>query len=815
MSRRGLEQGLVQAEADLEAAISAHEGPIAPPRSASEIARALVHLQILTHLRPQHPLAHPHPDVAAALRWLLPLAADLRADQGPIFRRLDATLRDHRPSFEDTGHLMAACLRRRAPAQAKAWGVYTTPDAVADLMARLALDDADPQRPIFDPAAGAGVFPLAALRRLRQLAGPARWAREGPRLARQIGGLEIDWPVWLISQLRIGIWLRDHGVELTPDSAPDLRWGDGLSAPWPDLDRAPGSLVLGNPPYGRLAAGAPEGRWVHGFAEAARAGGAGPHVKSLYNLYIAFWGRALAAAGQNGRICFITPSAWLTGPAFSGMRQQLHSRGATYLVDLRGDQIGARRSGNVLQVRPPVAVGLWAGDLPTAPPQQHQPAGDVAARLRWAASVPHRGAVPWQPTPEPASPRAPAQRSADPLIGGAPRLTEIFPWTSSGVQFKRTWTIGPDPETLRARWRALLQHPDRGAALRLTRDRDLKRRGRPVLTPEEITRLDPALADHIYAALPEGQWDLTPLGELPPDAPAPPVVPYGWRSLDLQWCLLDDRLGDCLRRPLWRQHIPGQRYLVSALTKPLGPGPSAMPCAAVPDLDHFANRGGRDVLPLWRLARGAPVPNLAPGILARLSDRWRWSVTPEDLYAYTVALLCHPGHGALDEGRLIAGGPRLPLTPDPALAAQIVELGRRLCGLLMSPAPEGGVPQTGAEEWDKVGISRAELEWAPPGTVGARSFELRGGILSIGEGRLAPISDEIIALKISGYRPMRGWLRSRLGMGRQGSPLDHGPTPGWRAAWSAPLLHLLYQVEAWAHHWPLQQRLLRAASSPI
>ncbi|WP_413252050.1 type ISP restriction/modification enzyme [Thermus sp.] len=40
-----------------------------------------------------------------------------------------------------------------------------------------------------------------------------------------------------------------------------------------------------------------------------------------------------------------------------------------------------------------------------------------------------------------------------------PRITHLFPWQHSGVQFKRTWPIGPTKETLEARWQKLLSAP--------------------------------------------------------------------------------------------------------------------------------------------------------------------------------------------------------------------------------------------------------------------------------------------------------------------------------------------------------------------
>ena len=69
-----------------------------------------------------------------------------------------------------------------------------------------------------------------------------------------------------------------------------------------------------------------------------------------------------------------------------------------------------------------------------------------------------------------------------------PLLTDLMPWQHSGAQFKRTWPIAPDAETLERRWRELLGAENRAEAFRETGDRTIDGEYRVALTARE--RLD-------------------------------------------------------------------------------------------------------------------------------------------------------------------------------------------------------------------------------------------------------------------------------------------------------------------------------------
>jgi hypothetical protein len=107
-------------------------------------------------------------------------------------------------------------------------------------------------------------------------------------------------------------------------------------------------------------------------------------------------------------------------------------------------------------------------------------------------------------------------------------------------------------------------------------------------------------------------------------------MPYGYRSFDRQYLLVDNRLGDYLRPSLWQSHSSKQLFFASLLTKALGAGPALTITADVPDLDYFSGRGAKDVVPLYRDA-AANHPNLHPRLLTILTTAVT-DVTPPPEY---------------------------------------------------------------------------------------------------------------------------------------------------------------------------------------
>lgn len=302
------------------------------------------------------------------------------------------------------------------------YGVYYTPVQVIGAQVRLvsellqqkfgkALSYADEGVIFLDPAAGTAAYPLAAIEHALGIAegrfGEGIVAAKATDCARNFYAFEILVGPYAVAHLRLTKLISDRWGTLPPEGI-HVFLTDTLESPHADppkpslfarvltdehkraqqVKRHTRVLVcMGNPPYDReqeetggdgTAAGR-KGGWVRfidknvpnetpilrDFIDPASASGAGIHLKNLYNDYVYFWRWALWKLFENpeangpGIISFITASSYLRGPAFVGMRQKMREAfDELWIIDLEGDQHGARKSENVFAIQTPVAIAV-------------------------------------------------------------------------------------------------------------------------------------------------------------------------------------------------------------------------------------------------------------------------------------------------------------------------------------------------------------------------------------------------------------------------------------------------------------------------
>ena len=744
-------------------------------------------------------------------------------------------------------------------------GAYYTPVEVVRAQVRL-VDDvlvsrlrrplgfADPGVVTLDPAAGTGTYLLGviehALGRVEAEQGAGAVAGQAAALAGRLCGFELMVGPYAVSELRVSRALRDRGAP--PGTAARVYLTDTLESPRaepPQLPlfmrpiseqrvralavkrEAPVIVCVGNPPYDRHEAaradnGERTGAWVRwgddgkgtdailrDFLAPVAASGHGVRVKNLYNLYVYFWRWALwkvfehETSGGGGVVSFITASSWLDGDAFRGMREHLRRVcDEVWILDLGGEGRGTRRSGNVFAIQTPVAIAValrvGAGDRDEPAVVRHaRLEGSREEKLAVLDAVEGFGDVGWRECPE--GWQAPFRPAGEGVYFGWPRLTELMPWQHSGVQWKRTWPVGPDAETLGRRWRALLASADlaqRARAFKETRDRKIDFKGSSLLGNGEAGKS---------------------IAELPRDAPAPHTERYAWRSFDRQWILADTRLGDYLRPDLWRVQGERQVYLTSLLTNSLDAGPALTACAMVPDLHHFSGRGAKDTIPLYRSA-DASEANILPGLLDRLGAEYGRPVTPEDFAAYVYGVSAHPAFTARFSTELETRELRIPVTRDGALFEAVRDRGARLLWLhtwgerFVSEEPAHGPHPRGPLPRGRIPSGAARCTKAVPGDAEGcpTAFRYDGATrtLHVGEGEYAPVAPEVYGFEVSGLKVVQSWLRYRMrdGAGRASSPLD-GIRPGcWTSRFTTELLEVLWVLEATVEGWPEQERLLEA-----
>jgi hypothetical protein len=719
-------------------------------------------------------------------------------------------------------------------------GVYYTPPEVVEaqvaLVAELLREEfdrelgfADEDVVVLDPAVGTGTYLLAAVDSGAEAAaiqGPGAQSERTSLMARNFYGFEILVGPYAVAQLRIAQRVLANGGTV-PEEGLQVILTDTLESPYggneekgtvPLFERrlaeenararrvkaeTPVLVCIGNPPYFRQVIDPEDqglverlGGWVR-KRDDDTPGILGDFLKdapaistqALYNLYVYFWRWALwkvfESAGHGGIVSFITPSSYLRGPGFAGMRRHMRALfDELWILDLGGDGRGARQEENVFAILTPVAIaiGYRRGDGSASSPAKVHYArirGTRAEKLEALRSVRVRDDVTWADCFDGwTQPFLPASEGD---YFDWPPLTDLFPWQHSGAQWKRTWPIAPAAATLVERWSALLAAADRASAFRETRDRKIGRR---------------------YPPLGGGEPAPPSIDSLPADAPAPPSVRYAYRSFDRQYALADSRLGDFLRPPLWSTLGPRQVYMTSLLTGLLGKGPAATAAAAVPDMHHFRGSfGAKDVIPLWRDALGTR-PNITDGLLEALPHE----ATPEDLLAYCYALLQAPSYTERFAEELELPGPRVPLTEDDALWARTVELGREL--LWLHTYGERFVPP--GQRAGRVPPGTAKYVTAIPGTPAAypraHRYDAETQELRVGDGVFAPIAPEVRGFSVSGLDVVGSWLdyRMRDGAGRKSSPLDDVRPATWPAQFTTELLELLSVIE---HTVALQPRL--------
>jgi hypothetical protein len=750
------------------------------------------------------------------------------------------------------------------PEERKQAGVYYTPTAIVQAMVVMVenllverfgkrLGFADASVVTLDPATGTGTFPLAvidqAAMRAERVRGAAGRIQAVANLSKNLIAFELLPGPYSVAQLRIGERLRT--LDPTHHAVAQVILTDTLESPIGDTQLAlfgdadvlaeeqnrakrvkaerQVTVVMGNPPYRRVEReikGRGSGGWVvngqvtgrkndkslfDDILDIAKKNTIFSHHASLYNLYVYFWRwaiwKAFEAHGPGSRIVsFITASSWLAGPGFVGLRKVVRELcDEAWVIDLGGDSKGANPEQNVFAIETPVAVVILVRDAASnkktaAQVHYRRIRGTAAEKLAAMEEIaqssdPFAGS--WETAP------ADWMKPFVPLTGDSewaqmPALADLFPWQQPGCMWNRLWPIAPHPSILKERWAVFARaSAEEKPGLFVT-----SKTGRSVTT--QVGRLPK-------------------LSEVRAGTPPQPVVRYAFRSFDRQWALQDPRLAALERPALWQSVSNKQIFLVSLMTGKMSSGPVVTITADVPDKHYFRGSfGGKDVIPLYRDADGQ-VPNVTRGLLETIRKTLSLpQVTPEDLAAYVYALLSAPHYQRRFEEGLRTPGPRVPVTRDPQLWSEGVELGRYLIWL-----------HTYAERFQDAGAGRGShvpfvpgLGWTTtttslPANTSEIRYDEKHQTLIVGEGRLSGVRKEVWDYSVSGMPVVKKWLgyRTEHGTGRaarSSNPLDNVRLDHWPDEWNDELLDLLRVLSLTLDIQPKQADLLdRVCSAPL
>ncbi|MGW9450335.1 type ISP restriction/modification enzyme [Streptomyces sp. NPDC055632] len=331
----------------------------------------------------------------------------------------------------------------------------------------------------------------------------------------------------------------------------------------------------------------------------------------------------------------------------------------------------------------------------------------------------------------------------------APLLDELMPWSVAPLRFGRPWIVAPDARTLRTRWDRLVaaEGAEREALFRPSRAR----------TPASAV-----------AALPGQRTGTVRFAREAGPCPAPVRVAPG--PFDEQWLLPDHRLIDTARPELWRVAGEPQLFAVEQGYVPGAAGPALLVTAALPEGRSPAGRPGL-IRPLFRRP-GGHEPNLAPGLLDFLGQRYGQEVGARDWLAWAVAA-----------ARPSPAGCRVPLPGDPEVWAAGVALGRGLLDVQLRGALSGTKPRL-------PGGRRPYVRAAVPARPTTMAYDSEDEALVLDGGRISPVPAEAWEFRVGGARVLEQWFAHRTAPAEPGSLEAIGPA-AWPQEWTSELLDLI------------------------
>ena len=709
---------------------------------------------------------------------------------------------------------------------------------------------------LLDPAVGTGAYLIEAFRQgmasIEKRYGKAQVPASAKQMMENMYGIERLVGPYIVSHVQLSKAFREYqsGTK-SDDIKPKVYLGDTLSSPrksrhlatllYEELTKERENLrklktegeilvCIGNPPYDRQNIEQDDrnkyrkGGWVRygddiqgeeksdkqgeraileAFLKPARDAGKGGYLANLYNDYVYFWRWALWRLFEQqkggGIISFITASSYLRGPSFVGMREVMRKTfDELWILDLEGDSLGTRKSANIFNIRTPVAIAIgYRGKKP-------QPT--KAARVRYV-KIPGETrreklqaltkierlnedkvfagkkqkkfgrshsplALEWRDCPQ--DWQAPFMPPSTGAFFDWPTLADLFPWHHAGTKFHRTWPIGETKEVLERRWRRLVSAPvaERAALFRETGDRKIT----------YTSNLE----------IPGGS-ELS-IKELGNDS-FPLILPFSFRCFDNQYALVDIRLCDRLRPPLWHSLSDKQVFFSTLTSFPLDKGAAINATPHLPDICHFrGSYGGKDIFPLYRDG-DTKSPNITRGLLEFLTEQYETDITAEDLFAYVYAILGGQSYTRIFWDELENPGAHVPIAKDAQLFKKASERGKEIIWLHTyaqrfrnkQQNRNGKVPKGVAK------VLAAITEYPNEFSYNHESKELH-----IGDGRIAPIESEVWSYEISGLKVLQSWLgyRMKKPKGRKSSKLDEIRPQHWSPDMTTTLISLVWILEA-------------------
>lgn len=740
------------------------------------------------------------------------------------------------------------------PKMRKEAGVYYTPIEIVQAQVRL-VDHAlktrfgrhkglgDDDVNILDPAAGTATYPLAIIDHvMKDAAAPQDAARS---LSKRLNAFELLMGPYAVAHLRVTQLLEASGIQLDKDGV-NVFFTNTLLAPgnlaqdtaqyalWhveADLTeesrragiikdkRTPVRVVIGNPPYKRGKKAEALGTetipnvvlqpfgghdpLLNDFTKPLKALGAGGQIKNLYNLYVYFIRWALWKACQQnpqepGIVSFITGSSYLRGPAFAGVREYMRRVfDEIWIIDLGGDNRGARPEDNVFKIETPVAIFVGVQHEKTVNSKGEVVKKRHDNRMKSQAKVYYRRIFGLkaekldalnQVTSPDVSPKEWTElkqgeftdklvpSSAAALGDGVP-IQSVFPWYFSGSKAGRTWVIAPTKQALDKRISQLQNVEDKKQGQELFAD-----------SPSGRKYFTSASSDYIVESATKSRAISveTNLDEMD-------IVRFGYRSFDRQYHLADHRVVD---RPgaSWNlAQAPHQVFMVTLTATAIGDGPAMTVSPYAPDLHFFrGSYGAKSTFPLFKDRAGTP--NISADLMSALSKAYGCEVSAEEVAGYVVGQLGTSAYTERFGSELLESEACVIFTADKALFDKVSAFGKKLIFEATWGERMGVVNAFGQVETQRY-RGKARGQKATTLYPEKWSYDRHNEVLTVGDGEFVNVSNDVMDYEVSGMGVVSSWLGYRMKnpAGKSTSALDRVQADQWTH--DTELLELLWQVE--------------------
>ena len=756
----------------------------------------------------------------------------------------------------------------------KLTGSYYTPPEVVGAMVAL-VDEAlsserfnlraglaAPSVTLADPATGTGTFMLGVLRHIAQRVREDQGEGAVPGVIqaalKRLIAFEIQLGPFAVAQLRI----LAEVLDLTGSTSNEpLRMfvTDTLGNPYDDAEWIPGVLaaigksrkdankikreesitvVIGNPPYKDRARGL--GGWVEQANPNSKEPapleawmpptewGAGAHSRHLRNLYVYFWRWAtwkvfdLSPEHNKGIVSFITAAGFPGGAGFQKMRDYLRRTcDDIWVIDCSPEGQQPDVPTRIFQgVQQPVCIVMVSRskktdmETPATVRFRALPSGDREIKFEALKNI-HLNDGKWIDCPT--DWRARFLPSSKRAWATFPALKDLFQYNGTGVMSGRVWVSAPDEDSLKRRWKRILEAP---ASEKETLFHPHLRGGR--LGDKHSKKIvSKPLHGYPQAKLSVAEERLSGINGI--------TSGYGFRSFDRQFILPDARVINQPNPELWAVNSDNQVFLTAPDDRSPINGPSLTFTSLIPDAHHYAGRGGR-VFPLWRDDK-ADKPNLPPSLLPYLSTKFSASETAEDLMGYIAAVAAHPAYTAKFQDDLSTPGLRIPLTADSSLFAEAAELGRRVLWLHTfgermidpkhgRPAGPPRLPAASVPTIPKAGAISSEPDEMPDSI----NYDAGKHRLLVGHGFIENVPLAVWQYEVSGKQVLLQWFSYRkrhrerpiIGDRRPPSPLGDIQPDHWLPEYTTELLNVLNVLGLLVELEPMLADLLeRICSGPL